>query len=106
MSVSPESDTIWLLIEPCREWLLRRGDEVRGIESTELERRDWKRLSKGRKDGVGLSRPGLEATDGNNTLLPPGEDKIEPYGMGSVKVGIVGCLESPERTESRLESSR
>jgi hypothetical protein len=27
---------------------------------------------------VGLSRPGLEATDGN-MLLPPGEDRTEPY---------------------------
>ena len=92
VSVSPESGTLWLLIEPWREWLLRRGDEVRGIVSEELEKRDWKRLSKGRKEGVGLSRPGLEATDGNNTLLPPGEDKIEPYGMESVEVGIMGCL--------------
>jgi len=43
----------------------------------EDERRDWKRLSKGRNEGVGLSRPGLEATDGN-MLLPPGEERTEP----------------------------
>jgi hypothetical protein len=43
----------------------------------ELESRDWNRLSKGRNEGVGLSRPGLEATDGS-TLLPPGEDRTEP----------------------------
>jgi hypothetical protein len=43
----------------------------------ELERRDWNRRSKGRNEGVGLSRPGLEATEGN-TLLPPGEDRTEP----------------------------
>lgn len=43
----------------------------------EVESRDWKRLSKGLKDGVGLSSPGLEATEGS-ILLPPGEDKIEP----------------------------
>lgn len=38
--------------------------------------RDWKRRSKGRKDGVGLLMPGREANDGN-TLLP-GEDMREP----------------------------
>jgi hypothetical protein len=77
VSTSPESGTIWLLIEPWREWPRRKGDEARGIVSGELERRDWNRLSKGRKEGVGLSRPGLDATDGR-TLLPPGEDRREP----------------------------
>ena len=42
----------------------------------ELEMRDWNRLSKGRKEGVGLSRPGLEATDGR--MLLPGEERTEP----------------------------
>ena len=48
------------------------------MERVELESRDWKRLSNGRKEGVGLSRPGLEATEGN-MLLPPGDDSTEPY---------------------------
>lgn len=78
MSVSPESGTIWLLIEACREETLRKGEEARGREYVALERRDWKRLSNGRKEGVGLSRPGLDATDGN-ILLPPREDMREPY---------------------------
>jgi hypothetical protein len=38
--------------------------------------RDWNLRSKGRKDGVGLLRPGLEAREGS-TLLP-GEDMPEP----------------------------
>lgn len=41
--------------------------------------RDWKRRSKGRKDGVGLLRPGRDATEGN-TLLP-GEDRPEPCSV-------------------------
>ncbi len=53
------------------------GEEARGTERFGLARRDWKRLSKGRKDGVGLSRPGLEATEGN-MLLPAGDERIEP----------------------------
>lgn len=43
----------------------------------EVERRDWNRLSNGLKDGVGLSSPGLEATEGR-ILLPPADDSIEP----------------------------
>ena len=78
VSVSPESGKNWLFKETFREWLLRKaGEEARGGVRVELERRDWKRLSNGRNDGVGLSRPGLEATDGN-TLLPPGEDRADP----------------------------
>jgi hypothetical protein len=78
VSVSSESGRNWLLKETFREWLLRKaGEEARGGVRVELERRDWKRLSNGRNDGVGLSRPGLEATDGN-TLLPPGEDRADP----------------------------
>jgi len=79
VSMSPESGNIWLLSEAFREWPLRKaGEDARGMVSVELERRDWKRLSKGRKEGVGLSRPGLEATEGS-MLLPPGEDRTEPY---------------------------
>ena len=54
------------------------GEAERGTWRFELESRDWKRLSKGRKDGVGLPRPGLEAIEGN-ILLPPGDDRTEPY---------------------------
>jgi len=79
--VSPESGTIWLLIEACREWPWRNaGEEDRDGLREELESRDWKRLSNGRKEGVGLSRPGLEAREGN-ILLPPGEDTREPCNM-------------------------
>jgi hypothetical protein len=39
--------------------------------------RDWNRRSKGRKEGVGLSRPGREASEGR-ILLPPGEESTEP----------------------------
>jgi hypothetical protein len=82
VSVSPGSDSRWLLTEAFREWALRRaGEEGRGVVRFGLERRDWNRLSKGRKDGVGLSSPGLEATEGN-MLLPPGEDRTEPYVKG------------------------
>lgn len=53
------------------------GEDARGTERFGLERRDWKRLSKGRNDGVGLPRPGLEARDGS-MLLPAGDERIEP----------------------------
>jgi hypothetical protein len=67
-----------LATETFRVWLLRKaGEEARGGVKVEDERRDWKRLSKGRKEGVGLSRPGLEATEGR-ILLPPGEERTEP----------------------------
>lgn len=79
MSVSPESGSNVLVREALRVWLLRKaGEEARGGVKVEEERRDWKRLSKGRKEGAGLSRPGLEATDGR-ILLPPGEESAEPY---------------------------
>jgi hypothetical protein len=78
VSVSPESGNIWLLIEAFRECPLRKaGEEARGMFKTEVERRDWKRRSNGRKEGVGLSRPGREATEGN-ILLPPGDERTEP----------------------------
>jgi hypothetical protein len=53
------------------------GEAGLGIERVELDRRDWNRLSKGRKEGVGLSRPGREAMDGS-ILLPLGDDSIDP----------------------------
>lgn len=54
------------------------GEDEPGTVRLDDERRDWNRLSKGLKDGVGLWRPGLEATDGN-MLLPPGEETTDPY---------------------------
>jgi hypothetical protein len=78
VSVSPESGSSWLLREALRVWGLRKaGEEARGGVSVEDERRDWKRLSKGRKEGVGLSRPGRDATEGS-MLLPPGEERTDP----------------------------
>ena len=79
MSVSPESGRSVLAREALRVCVLRKeGEEARGVARGEDERRDWKRLSKGRKEGVGLSRPGLEATEGS-ILLPPGEDSTDPW---------------------------
>lgn len=66
-----------------------------------LERRDWKRLSKGRKDGVGLPSPGLEARDGN-MLLPGGEEKIEPWGDCKQSNIYLITHHRPELKESRL----
>ncbi len=78
MSVSPESGSSWLVREGLRVWGLRKaGEEAWGGVKLYEERRDWNRLSKGRKEGVGLSRPGLEATEGS-ILLPPGEERAEP----------------------------
>ena len=78
MSVSPDSGISWLFREAAREWFRRKaGEEPRGGVRFELERRDWNRLSNGRKDGVGLPRPGREATEGS-TPLPPGEESTEP----------------------------
>jgi len=65
-----------------------------------LERRDWKRLSKGRKDGVGLPRPGREATDGN-MLLPPGEESIEPCKI-LVEASVSNNSTLPGQRESHL----
>ncbi len=76
--MSPESGSSVLARETLRVWLLRKaGEEALGGVRVDDERRDWKRLSKGRKEGVGLSRPGLEATEGR-ILLPPGEESTEP----------------------------
>ena len=55
------------------------------------EMRDWNLLSKGRKDGVGLLRPGREATEGRTLLLWEAEDTTEPCSI---------CLSTkqPDRT--------
>lgn len=66
-------------IEALRECEPRNaGEEGRGesVPGEPVEIRDLKRRSKGRNEGVGLWRPGREATDGR-TLLP-GEDMKEP----------------------------
>lgn len=56
----------------------KAGEEGRGLRVPGLpvEIRDLKRRSKGRKEGVGLPRPGREATEGR--ILLPGEDMNEP----------------------------
>jgi len=46
-----------------------------GLRYKEEDSRDWNRRSKGRKEGVGESRPGREATEGSTLLL--GEERIE-----------------------------
>lgn len=74
--MSADSCSCWLEIDACREWVLRKGEEARGILSVELERRDWNRRSKGRKEGVGLEIPGREATEGR--ILLPGDEIMEP----------------------------
>lgn len=71
-SSSPE------LREAERLWPVRKaGEEDRGLLMKLAEEiRDWNRRSKGRNDGVGLLRPGREATDGRTLLL--GEEITEP----------------------------
>lgn len=87
LSKSPESGAIWLLIEGCLEEDLRNGEEARGRENAALEMRDWKRLSNGRKDGLGLSRPCRDAKEGSMPL-PPGDDMNEPYeALGDIRKG-------------------
>lgn len=64
--------------ETLRLWLCRKaGDDGLGLPGPDEDMRDWNRRSKGRKDGVGLLRPGREAMEGS-TLLP-GEDMNEPW---------------------------
>lgn len=77
MSGSPASSRNWLLRDA---FLLcpgrKAGDEGRGERVLGEYIRDWNLRSKGRKDGVGLPRPGLEAAEGMTLLL--GEDIVEP----------------------------
>jgi hypothetical protein len=77
VSRSAESGGAMLLIDACLEEPLRKGEEARGRERAALEIRDWKRLSNGRKDGLGLSRPCRDANEGS-MLLPAGDDMKEP----------------------------
>lgn len=76
-SVSPVSNNSWLL----REIFLlcpgtKTGDEGREDRLLGDAILDWNLLSKGRKDGVGLLRPGLGATEGRTLLV--GDDMPEP----------------------------
>lgn len=63
--------------ESCRLWRERNaGEEGLGERLLGEAMREEKRRSKGRKEGVGLPNPGLEASDGR-TLLP-GEEIPDP----------------------------
>lgn len=76
-SVSPRSSTRLLMSESCLLWRERKaGEEGLGERLLGEAIREEKRRSKGRKEGVGLPRPGREASDGR-TLLP-GEDIPDP----------------------------
>jgi hypothetical protein len=78
VSVSPWSKTNCELRDAVRLWPERKaGDD--GLKFGMLEEedmRDWNLRSKGRKDGVGLLKPGRGATDGR--ILLPGEEITEP----------------------------
>jgi hypothetical protein len=77
VSVSPPSSNSWLLTDTLRLWLPKKaGEDGRGERMDGEYMRDWNLRSKGRKDGVGLPRPGLFARDGSTLLL--GEDMAEP----------------------------
>lgn len=76
-SVSPGSSSIWLLSETFRLWVGKNaGDDGLGDDRCGEAIRDWNLWSNGRKDGVGLARPVLEAWEGSKLLL--GEDITEP----------------------------
>ena len=69
-SVSPGSSSSWLLKDTLRLCPERKaGDDGRGDITLGEDIRDWNLRSKGLKEGFGLLRPGLEATEGR-TLLP------------------------------------
>lgn len=74
------------LMDAFRLWLGRKaGEAERGLWMLpDEEMRDWKRRSKGLKDGDELPMPGREAPDGS-TLLP-GEEMKEPCRRQSVKL--------------------
>lgn len=67
------------LSDMLRLWLcMKAGDEARDTLEPGLkaDMRDWKRRSKGRREGAGELRREREAMDGR-TLLP-GDEKLEP----------------------------
>ena len=78
VSISPASSSNWLLRDALLLWPGRNaGDEGRGERVLGEYIRDWNLRSKGLKDGVGLFKPGLDATEGRTLLL--GDDITEPY---------------------------
>lgn len=84
VSVSPafeESTMKVLLSEALRLWADRKaGDDGRWESRLGEAMRDWKRRSKGRKEGVGLPRPGREGMERRRLLLL-GEEMTEPCGF-------------------------
>lgn len=77
VSPSPPSSCNWLLTDALRLCVLTRaGEDGRRLDMLGVEMRDWNRRSNGRNDGVGLLRPGRDATDGRTLLL--GEEMTEP----------------------------
>lgn len=78
MSVSAVSSTNWLVNEAFRLCDVRKaGEDGLGDRLLGEAIREEKRRSKGRKEGVGLPRRGLEANEGR-TLLP-GDERTEPW---------------------------
>jgi hypothetical protein len=77
VSVSAWSRMKVELMDTLRLWR-KAGDEGRGLCKADDgdDIRDLKRRSNGRKDGVGLPMPGLEAVEGR--MLLPGDEIIEP----------------------------
>lgn len=77
VSVSALSSCILLVKETFRLCAPKNaGDDGRGDKLEDEGILDWKRRSKGRKEGVGLFKPGRDATDGRRLL--PGDDSTEP----------------------------
>lgn len=65
-------------MESFRPWRARNaGEDGRGERLLGEAMREEKRRSKGRKEGVGLPRRGLEANDGRRLL--PGEERTDPW---------------------------
>ena len=112
VSASPGSDGRWLLRETFLLCPVRKaGEEGRGVRVEGEDIRDWKRWSKGLKEGVGLLRLGREAKEGR--MLLPGEDSIEPCiegvssGMDCKEpMGLPALLGKPSVEPSSEASSR
>lgn len=91
VSVSLPSSNSWLLTDTLRLWPPRKaGEDGRGDRGEGEYMRDWNLRSKGRKDGVGLLRPGRLASEGS-TLLP-GDETAEPWHRVSFCKGRGGQL--------------
>jgi hypothetical protein len=76
VSISPGSSTIWLLNDSRRLAVRNAGEAALGDSGDGDDIRDENRRSNGLNEGVGLLRPGREATEGSTLLL--GEERIEP----------------------------